>query len=149
MNGETGIGMNGAAQAGFYPRPGQTAASADLPQQGAKRPEHRPIAPALCHDLEQEGLAGNNGRQKKLLLNERKLTIAEAARALSIGATSLRRIIANGEIPVVRMTNKTLILESDLETYLAASRGKLMAAKPLASRLPQLPHEVATSKHLK
>ena len=106
------------------------------------------MAPALCHDLEQEDRTGNNGNQKKSLLNERKLTIAEAARALSIGATSLRRIIANGQIPAVRMTNKTLILESDLEAYLAASRGRLTVAQPLPGRLLQLPREVATSKHL-
>ena len=106
------------------------------------------MAPALCHDLEQEDRTGINGKQKKSLLNERKLTIAEAARALSIGATSLRRIIAKREIPVVRMTNKTLILESDLEAYLASSRGKLTVANPVVRRLPQLPREVATSKHL-
>ena len=125
-----------------------TAAPTNSPQQGAKPPAHRPMAPALCHDLEQEDRTGINGKQKKSLLNERKLTIAEAARALSIGATSLRRIIANREIPVVRMTNKTLILESDLETYLAASRGRSIMPKPVDLRLPQLPREVATSKHL-
>ena len=125
-----------------------TAAPTNSPQQGAKRPDHQPMAPALCHDLEQEDRIGINGKQKKSLLNERKLTIAEAARALSIGATSLRRIIAKREIPVVRMTNKTLILESDLEAYLASSRGKLTVANPVVRRLPQLPREVATSKHL-
>ena len=125
-----------------------TAAPTNSPQQGAKPPAHRPLAPALCHDLEQEDRTGINGKQKKSLLNERKLTIAEAARALSIGATSLRRIIANGQIPAVRMTNKTLILESDLEAYLAASRGRSTLSKPVDLRLPQLPREVATSKHL-
>ena len=122
------------------------AAVTHSPQPGAPHPGQPP--PALCHDLEQEDRVGNNARQTKTLLNERKLTIAEAARVLSIGTTSLRRIIANGEITVVRMTNKTLILESDLEAYLAASHGRLTVSKPVARRLPQLPREVATSKHL-
>ena len=106
------------------------------------------MEPKTCPDLEQAKRSDRDIERRKPLLEERKFTITEAARVLSIGATSLRRIIANGEIPVVRMTNKTLILESDLESYLAASRGRLTETKPLPSRLPQLPHEVATSKHL-
>ena len=106
------------------------------------------MGPKTCPDLEQSKRTDRDIERRKPLLEERKLTIAEAARVLSIGTTSLRRIIANGEIPVVRMTNKTLILESDLEAYLAASRGRLTVVKPVARRLPQLPHEVASSKHL-
>ena len=106
------------------------------------------MGPKTCPDLEQSKRTDRDIERRKPLLEERKLTIAEAARVLSIGTTSLRRIIANGEITVVRMTNKTLILESDLEAYLAASRGRLTVVKPVARRLPQLPHEVASSKHL-
>lgn len=125
-----------------------TTAPVNLPQQGAPRLDPQPIAPALCHDLEQDDRADNYSEKRKALLDERKRTITEAARVLSIGTSSLRRIIANGEIPVVRMTNKTLILESDLEAYLAASRVLVTVTKPASRRLPQLPREVATSKHL-
>ena len=123
------------------------AAIPHLPQQNTPDQGHSPTAPASRHDLEQDARIDNNGQQKSLL-NERKLTIAEAARTLSIGAASLRRIIANGGIPVVRMTKKTLILESDLETFLAASREQLVVAQPVGRCLPQLPPEVAKSKHL-
>ena len=125
-----------------------TAAPTKSPLPGTPHPDRPPMASAPCHDLEQDDRAVNIGEKKKALLDERKLTITEAARVLSIGTTSLRRIIANGEITVVRMTNKTLILESDLEAYLAASRGRLTVAKPVIRRLPQLPREVASSKHL-
>ena len=124
------------------------AATDQSPPHGAHQPGHQTMGPMTCPDLEQTKRSDRDIERRKPLLNERKLTIAEAARVLSIGTTSLRRIIANGEITVVRMTNKTLILESDLEAYLAASRGRLTVAKPVARRLPQLPHEVASSKHL-
>lgn len=125
-----------------------SAADDHSPPHGVPQPGRQTMGPKTGPDLEQARRSDRDIERKKPLLKESKLTITEAARALSIGATSLRRIIANKEIPVVRMTKKTLILESDLEAYLAASRGKLTVAKPVGRRLPQLPPEVAKSKHL-
>ncbi len=77
------------------------------------------------------------------------MTIVQAAKAIGIGATSLRRIIAKGGLPVLRMTKKTLLLESDVEAFVAASRGMLIVNKPANERLPRLPLAVATSRHLR
>lgn len=83
------------------------------------------------------------------LLEDRKLTIPEAARAMGIGANSLRRIIGQGRLPVLRFLTKTLILESDVELFLDASRCVVQAAPHSKSRLPALPAHVIGSRHLK
>jgi len=87
----------------------------------------------------------------KTLLADQKLTIPQAAKLMGIGTTSLRRIIAEGGIPVLRMTGRTLLLESDVEEFIRASRVVITTAKakPIRSALPRLPIEVINSKHLR
>lgn len=82
------------------------------------------------------------------LLDEKKLTIPEAARVMGIGANSLRRIIGQGRLPVLRFMTKTLVLESDVELFLNASRGVVQAAQHSSNRLPALPADVIGSRHL-
>lgn len=86
--------------------------------------------------------------EKHRLLEDRKLTIPEAARGMGIGANSLRRIIGQGRLPVLRFLTKTLILESDVELFLNASRCVVQAAPHSKSRLPALPADVIGSRHL-
>ena len=89
----------------------------------------------------------SNGQ--KDLLGTAKLTIKEAAKVLRMGATSLRRLIYKGEIHVIRIGAKILLLESDVEVFLQGHYGTLKTT-PLRSqgRLPDLPRDVIESKHL-
>lgn len=82
------------------------------------------------------------------LLGERKLTVPEAAKVLGMGTTSLRRLITEGRLPVLRMLTKILILESDLAAFLEDSRGTIAAVPAGRSGLPPLPAEVLESAHL-
>ena len=83
------------------------------------------------------------------LLFERKLTIPQAARGLGIGASSLRRIIAEGRLPVLKMQRKLLILESDAEAFLQESRVTVKENQNINPRLPSLPKCVTESEHLR
>lgn len=83
------------------------------------------------------------------LLDERKLTIPEAAEVMGIGTNSLRRIIGQGRLPVLNILKKTLILESDVEQFLNASRCVVHATQHSRNRLPALPAAVINSEHLR
>ena len=88
---------------------------------------------------------GTNGT----LLCARKVTIPQAARGMGIGITSLRRIIARGDIPVLKITGRTLLLESDVDAFIAASRVRVREITRPSDQLRPLPAEVAHSEHLK
>jgi excisionase family DNA binding protein len=81
-------------------------------------------------------------------IEDRKLTIPEAARAMGIGANSLRRIIGQGRIPVLRMMKKTLLLAADVEAFIGASRSVASAVQRSKTALPALPEAIAHSRHL-
>jgi excisionase family DNA binding protein len=84
------------------------------------------------------------------LLDAAKLTVPKAAKALGIGETKLREIIRNGEVPVLNVAGKILLLERDLETFLESRRG-VMKAEIIKSvaRLPPAPDFVRGSEHLR
>jgi excisionase family DNA binding protein len=63
------------------------------------------------------------------LLHAAKLTVPQAAKALGIGDTKMREIIRNGEVPVIRILGKILILDRDLENYLQGNYGALNPTK--------------------
>ncbi len=93
--------------------------------------------------------AQNNGvAENRHILFERKLSIPEAAKVMGIGTTSLRRIIADGRLPVLRVLKKILILEADVEAFLQESRVVVKHAQSKSHRLPPLPSAVANSQHL-
>ena len=50
------------------------------------------------------------------------LKVDQAARSLAISKRTLRRLIANGEIPAVKVGRSIRILPDDLAEYLRASR---------------------------
>ncbi len=90
----------------------------------------------------------SNG-QKNDLLTAGKLTIKEAAKVLRMGETSLRRLIYKGELHVIRIGAKILLLESDIEMFLHGHYGTLKTTSlRKQKRLPSLPREVIESKHL-
>jgi len=99
----------------------------------------------LAHIGPPDSAAGTNGT----LLCARKVTIPQAAKGMGMGTTSLRRIIARGEIPVLKMTGRTLLLESDIEAFIAASRVRVRTIIIPCNQLRPLPEEIANSEHLK
>lgn len=103
------------------------------------------------HDLANFTGIVNNTRtaDDRRLINDQKLSIPEAARALGISPNSLRRIIEQGRLPVLRILKKTLILASDVEKFLEDSRCFINATVQMKSRLPALPAEVINSMHLR
>lgn len=52
------------------------------------------------------------------ILEQKKLTVKEAAEVMKRSVTSVRRLIQNGKIPVIRFAGKDLLLERDLEAFL-------------------------------
>ena len=57
------------------------------------------------------------------LLAATKLSVKEAAGRMGIGATTLRRMINDGQIPVLKINEKVMLLESDVEEYLRGHYG--------------------------
>jgi len=90
-----------------------------------------------------------SNREKSDLLGAGKLTIKEAAQVLKMGETSLRRLIYNGEIDIIRIGAKIILLESDVEAFLQGHYGTLKTTSLRSQgRLPDLPRDVIESKHL-
>ena len=85
------------------------------------------------------------------LLSATKLNIPQAARRIGIGETKMRLIVQHGEIPVLRIGGKTVIIEQDMEIYLRGNYGRMaLAAKPtIKPTLTALPKEVSESPWLK
>jgi len=48
---------------------------------------------------------------------------------MGIGATTLRRMITDGRIPVMRLDGKFLLLERDIEMYLQEHYGRIEVVK--------------------
>ena len=80
------------------------------------------------------GVAGGRATATTSLLNVAKLTIPAAAKQLGIGETKMRQIVRDGWIPVLCVAGKILVLERDLDAYMAGQYGRLSAAKPNPSR---------------
>ncbi len=99
-----------------------------------------------CNDA-----SAKQGNRHIDLLLARKLGVKEAAQVLGIGITTMRRVINAGEIPVIRIQGKILIMDSDLQGFLASHYGrlKISAHKSATSCLPPLPKEVRESPFLK
>jgi len=98
-----------------------------------------PLQPDVC----------GRGRDGEGLLRAAKLTVPQAAKMMGIGETKMREIVARGEIPVIRIMGKVLILERDLEGFLMGSYGALGKAKTPPKGLPSLPRRVQESELLR
>lgn len=58
------------------------------------------------------------------------LTTADAARSLGIGKTKLFELIAEGQLPAIRLGGRTLIRRDDLESFVAALPRRKSEARP-------------------
>jgi Helix-turn-helix domain len=89
--------------------------------------------------------------EERCFMNDQKLPIPNAAKALGISPNALRTIIAEGRIPVIRLfKKKILILSSDVEKLLKDSRCFMKEVEQSRSnRLPPLPPEVINSPYLR
>lgn len=87
---------------------------------------------------------------RRSLLRERKYSIPETATMVGIGQTKMRQIIAKGEIPVLLLDGKRLLLEQDLEAFLQGRYGAVKAAKKgTKPKMPPLSRHIAESALLK
>ena len=106
---------------------------------------------AKCHDLGHSTDTCNNTRttDERRLIDDQKLSLPEAAKVIGISSNSLRRVIEQGRLPVLRILTKTLILESDVEQFLRESRMSVRRVENTRTSLPPLPASVINSKYLK
>jgi excisionase family DNA binding protein len=104
-----------------------------------------------CTDLGHLPVQAYNTRtaDDRRLIDDQKLSIPEAAKALGISPNSLRRIIEQGRLPVLRILKKTLILASDVEQFLQESRMSVRRVENNRPSLPPLPAAVINSRHLR
>lgn len=63
------------------------------------------------------------------LVGEPKLTLKQAALAMGISVTTLRRLVAYGEIPVIQYDGRVVFLTRDIDEYLEGRYGRMVRAK--------------------
>ena len=78
------------------------------------------------------------------LLAAVKLSVKEAAARIGVGATTLRRMINDGQIPVLKINEKLMLLESDLEEYLRGHYGPV-SVPPSPRANSRIPMEITDS----
>lgn len=86
------------------------------------------------------------------LLCGKKLTVPQASKVMGIGETTMRELLRTGDIPVLRILGKILILERDLENYLHGHYGTLTPShksQKQSNDLTPLPKFVQESSLLK
>jgi|GEM_PF-2951802 len=83
------------------------------------------------------------------LLLSPKYDIKEASKLLAISPSKLRELIRDGEIPVLMIDGKYLLLEQDLETFLLRHYGPMTQPNPPKPNLPPLPSDIAESDLLR
>jgi len=106
---------------------------------------------ASCRLLANSALVSDHVISEGRLLDAAKLSVPQTAKRLGIGETKLRAVIQRGEIPVLRIGGKTVIIEQDIEIYLRGSYGRM---RPIATPKPlrdvaQLPKAVCESPLLR
>lgn len=83
------------------------------------------------------------------ILTEKKLTVKEGAQALGVGESTLRRLIRDGVIPILRIGGRILLLASDLEVFLQDRHIVVTHTVEDHGRLPPLPDSVLNSEFIK
>jgi hypothetical protein len=90
---------------------------------------------------ENDGKRNGNG----LLLHQKKYSIKQASELAGIGETTMRRSIMNGDIQVLRIGAKTMMLEQDLEAFLQGSYGIIKQDEPSDKKIISLPSHIEES----
>ena len=73
-----------------------------------------------------------------------------AAKLLAISETTLRRMIKTGEIPIIQLGERTLLLETDLEDFLMSNYGTMTPPpKRMKNKRPPLPTDIKESPFLR
>jgi len=99
------------------------------------------------HNLGQAGTSRIMGDVTDHLLDEQKLSVKQGAAKMGIGQTSLRRIIKQGELPVLKIGGKVLLVARDIEAYLADCHVVLHEQEATRSRRLAEPEWVTKSEH--
>lgn len=82
------------------------------------------------------------------LVEARKLTVRQAARAAGVSEAMMRLEIQNGKIPVIRIGSKMMVLEGDLEAYLRGNYGVVKQATMPVKFSRRLPKHIIESEFL-
>jgi len=84
------------------------------------------------------------------LVAARKLSLTESAKALGISQTSVRRLIQNGHLPILKIGGVIKILERDLEAYLQTEHVRMTPSSvPAQPARRAMPAYLAESKHFR
>lgn len=113
--------------------------------------QNTPATKGSCDNLEHPTVVSHNIQPsvERHFMNDQKLSIPETAKVMGISPNSLRRIIEQGRLPVLKILKKTLILASDVEQFLQASRVSVRRVENTKQGLPALPAAVINSRHLR
>lgn len=87
---------------------------------------------AKCADLEHSPALTNLSPS---LARETKMSLREAAQAMGIGATTLRRLVADGEMPVIKLDGRLVFLERDINDFLAGRYGPVIRTQRVRQKL--------------
>ena len=82
------------------------------------------------------------------LLDAVKLTVPKAAKRMGIGETKLRSIIQNGEMPVLRIGGKMIVVEQDIVKFLMGNYGRVGVPDHRPAGRPALPSRIRDSAML-
>ena len=107
-----------------------------------------PNSPRRLEKMASDQLLGRLGGGS--FLHERKYDVRKGAEHLGISTATLRRLIQNGDIPILRIGGRIFLLERDLDEFL---QGNYSAQRPAKGKLSpsreRLPDKVLNSKHLR
>ena len=106
-----------------------------------------PAEPCATFPLPSVPLQGHvKGIGNVSLLHQKKYGVREASELMGISQTKVRRMIGKGEINVLRIGGKLLLLEADLEKFMQGQYGPMKDVPVVLKRkLSALPRHVMES----
>lgn len=110
-------------------------------------PSARIAETAHLFDKGQERLGSGLGLS---LVAEPKRTLGEAAKMMGVSVSTVRTLVAKGDMPAIRIGGKRLVLLRDIEFFLSSRYGIQKPQNPtFGKRMNPLPQSVRESVHLR
>ena len=104
----------------------------------------------LKHTIPTTSTSDTTGAGNGLLIYQKKFSIPQASKLIGISPNKLTTIIREGQIPIIKVDGKTLLLEKDIEDFLNERYGRVDAQVEINThKRPALPENIADSEHLK
>ena len=92
---------------------------------------------------------GSTGGHSFRLIEARKYTLKEAGKLAGVSEATMRNEVKSGEIPVIRIGTKMMVIEQDLEQYLQRDYLYVGIKESPSVGCPSLPDWVEDSPLLK